>query len=236
MINEWYILLGFAIASILISCYAQGKVSTEYNRYSKVLAKSGITAKVLARQVLDIAGLKHIEVKVVSGTMTDYFDAKNNILALSEGVSDSSSVSALGIAMHEVGHALQYKDNYFPIKLRKFIGIVTNFMSKTMWILLIAGIILDIFILSGVAYGTIFMNIALILLIVATLFELITIPVERNASKRAYALLQETNALDEEEMYGAKKVLSAAGLTYVASFITSVLNLLRILMIFGRRK
>jgi len=233
---DLYIILAFAIISIVISCYAQTKVSSAYNKYSRVLSKSGITAKVLARQVLDIAGLKDVNITIVSGTMTDYYNHKTRTLALSEGVSDSSSVAALGIALHEVGHALQYKEKYVPIKVRQVLGVVANFMSKSMWILFIAGIILDLFLLTGVMYGTVFINIALTMLVLTTLFTLATLPVEKNASDRAYSLLKETNALDEEELVGAKKVLSAAGFTYMASFIVSVLNLLRFIMLFTRRR
>ena len=227
------ILVVLAVFSIVLCIVAQVKGSTSYNKYSKVMAKSGITAKELARRILDTAGLSHVKIARVKGTMTDYYDPKNQIVALSDGVMDSSSVSALGIVAHEVGHALQYKANYAPMKIRSVVITISNVMSKLMWPLLIIGVLLDIFIFANMSVGTIFIEIVLAMFIVTTILSFITLPVEYNASNRALKLLKETNTLDKQELVGATAVLRSAGLTYVASFVMTLVNLLRIIYIFG---
>lgn len=229
-----YILWILVIFSIILTCYAQVKVSSNYNRYSKVMAGSGITASVLARQILDIAGLKDIKVVRVSGTMTDYYNHKKKIIALSDGVYDSSSVSALGIVAHEVGHALQYQTGYFPIKLRIFTIFVSNLVSKLLWPMLIIGVLLDIFIVMAVPVGLYLIYGILALFVISTLVSFVTLPVEKNASNRALQILSDMNALDEHELMGAKAVLDSAGLTYVAGFVGSLVNLLRIIFILTR--
>lgn len=231
-----YILWGLIIFSILLTCYAQIKVSVNYNKYSKVLASSGITASVLARQILDIAGLKDIKIVRVSGTMTDYYHHKKKIIALSEGVYDSSSISALGIVAHEVGHALQYQSGYFPIKVRSLVITVSNIVSKLMWPILIIGVLLDIFIVMTVPVGLYLIYGILGIFVITTLASFVTLYVEKNASNRALQLLQDMNALDEYELGGAKAVLDSAGLTYVAGFVGSLVNLLRILFILSRNR
>ncbi|MBE5735436.1 MAG: zinc metallopeptidase [Clostridiales bacterium] len=231
MFEYWWLLF---IAGIIMSCVAQVKVSTTFTKYSKAMSKSGMNASELARRILNVAGLEHIDIVAVRGQMTDYYDDKNGVIALSDSVRNSTSISALGVMAHEVGHALQYRDNYAPIKVRNAVGMVTNVMSRLYWPMLLIGLILDIFLYTGTSYGTTFLYIALAMFLFVTIFSLVTLPVEFNASNRAMKLLKETGALTEEELPMAKDVLTAAGMTYVASFVVSALNLLRIIMLLRR--
>ena len=229
-----YFLWVMVIFSIALTCYAQFKVSFNYNKYSKIMAKSGITASVLARQILDTAGLKDIKVVRVKGIMTDYYNHKKKIIALSEGVYDSSSIASLGIVSHEVGHALQYQSNYFPIKLRIFAIGISNIVSKLMWPMLIVGVLLDIFMVMSAPVGLYIIFGMLVVFVLSTMVSFVTLPVEKNASNRALQLLQDMHTLNDDELVGAKAVLSSAGLTYVAGFIGSLVNLLRIIFILTR--
>ncbi len=231
MYEYWWLLF---LAGIIMSCVAQIKVSTTFSKYSKTMSKSGMNATELCRRILNVAGLEHIEITAVRGQMTDYYDSKNGVIALSDSVRDNTSISALGVMAHEVGHALQYRDNYLPIKVRNAVGVVTNVMSKLYWPMLLIGLIIDIFFYTGTSYGSTFLYIALAMFLFVTLFSLVTLPVEFNASRRAMKLLKETGALTEEELPMAKDVLTAAGMTYVASFVVSALNLLRIIMLLRR--
>ena len=227
----WWILL---IIGVVISCIAQIKVSTTFSKYSKAMSASGMNASELARRILNVAGLQHINIISAHGYMGDYYDNKRQVIALSQGVKDSSSISALGVMAHEVGHALQYRDGYLPIKLRNIVGTVTNVMSKLYWPMLLIGIIFDLFWFTGAGYGTTILYIALAMFLATTVFSLVTLPVEFNASRRALSLLRETGALSDEELPKAREVLTAAGLTYVASFVVSAINLLRIIMLLRR--
>ena len=231
---HYYIIFGLFVFSIILSIVAQVKVNNSYAKYSKVMASSGVTAKELARRVLDVAGLQEIEVVGVRGTMTDYYNHKKGIIALSDGVRDSQSIAGLGIMAHEVGHALQYQAGYFPIKLRNLAVTVSSFYSKLMWPLLLIGLIVDLFLMADVGIGI--MYAVLILYLVTTLVGFITLPVEFDASKRALKLLDSTGTLNGEELRGAKEVLTAAGLTYVASFVLSLVQLLRIITIISDRR
>ncbi len=224
------------VLGILISCIAQIKVSTTFSKYSTVMCQSGRNATELARLILNAAGLNHIQIIAVRGQMSDYYNHKKGVIALSDGVRDGSSIAALGVMAHEVGHALQYRDGYIPIKIRNVVGTITNVMSKLYLPMLLIGVVLDIFWFTGMGYGTTFLYIALAMFLFTTIFSLVTLPVEFNASRRAIMLLRETGTLTEEELPKAKEVLTAAGMTYVASFVMSAINLMRILLILDRRR
>ena len=231
-----YYLLGFLLLpGIILSIIAQIKTSNNFEKYSKVKIKSGETASTIARQLLNNAGLEHIKLGTCKGHLTDHYDPRKKTINLSSGVYNSSSISAVGVMAHEVGHAIQEKEGYIPIKIRSLLVPVINFSSFFMWPLAILGVILELMAYTQV--GFIFICIGIGIFALSTLFSLVTIPVERDASKRAYDLLLKTNVIDEQEGYGVKKVLSAAGMTYVAALITSILSLIRfVLFIFSLRR
>lgn len=211
---------------IVLSAIASGAVQSNYKKYSKVLTRRGITGAQIAQQILQANGIYDVNVKKISGNLSDHYHPKEKYIGLSDGVYDSTSVAALGIAAHEAGHAVQYHLEYAPIKFRTAILPITNFASQFSWILIFAGLVFsDIVALAGV-----------ILFGITVLFQLVTLPVEFNASRRAIAVL-EGGYLDEEELAGAKKVLTAAAMTYVVALLTSLWQLFRyILIIFGGRR
>lgn len=229
---DYYIMGIILLPAIILAAYAQTKVSSTYAKYSKVLSKSGMSGSQVARLLLDCADLKNIRITQVSGSLTDHFDPKKQIIALSTSVHDSTSVAALGVAAHEVGHAIQEKDGYLPYKIRRFIIPVTNFLSTMLWPLVILGLVFNFAAVPGSIIGDIFLWSGVIVFGFATLVDLVTLPVEFNASKRAINTLYKTEILDPSETAGAKKVLSAAALTYVAALLNSILNLLRFVLVF----
>ena len=186
----------------------------------------------LARLLLDCADLQEIQVIRVNGELTDYYDHKHKTVALSSSTYNSSSISALGVTAHEVGHALQYKNNYLPIKLRSIIIPIVNIWSNLLWPLVILGIILNFAVLPTSAAGKVLMWIGIGFYGLIALLDVITLPVEYNASHRAIKILEQSEILDKEETNKARKVLSAAALTYVASLLNSLLNLLRFILVF----
>lgn len=224
------------VVCIVLSCYAQLRVTLSYNRNSKILAQSGMLAKDLARKLLDQAGLKDIQVVRVKGTMTDYYNNKQKIVALSDGVYESSAVSALAICAHEVGHALQYQSGYVPIKIRNFFIKVNNITSILMWPLLILGVILEAVLMMTSNVGLYMIIIVLGIYVLATIISCVTLPVETNASRRAMEALTDSGALKDDELPYAKDMLKAAAFTYLASLIISIIQLLRILALFSRKK
>ncbi len=225
-----YILLSvLIIPGIILGIYAQAKVSSTYKKYSQVSTENGYTAAQLARAVLDNAGLNDIEIRREKGFLTDHYNPRKKYIALSEDVHDSTSVAALGVALHEVGHALQKKENYFFLKFRQVLIPVTNFASTLLWPLVIMGILFGAFSSTGGTLGAIFLYSGVGFYGLTVLLSLITLPVEFNASKRALSMLENGNFMTETELYGANKVLKAAALTYVASFVVAVLELLRFL-------
>lgn len=223
---DYYIMGIILIPGLLLATYAQIKVTTNFHKYSSVISESGKTAAEIARMFLDFAGLKDISVTHVKGELTDYYNHKAKVIALSDNVYDSSSISALGVACHEVGHALQYKSNYLPIKIRNFIIPICNFANNMLWVLIIFGAIF-----FYTPLGIVFWWIGVGTFALAVLVNLITLPVEYNASNRALKLLEKSGILNEEESECAQKVLYSAGLTYVASLVVSILNLLRLILV-----
>lgn len=222
--DSTYILI---ILAAIISMIASAKVKSTYAKYSKVLSARGITADQVAQQILNGAGLPQIGVMQVAGDLTDHYNPNLQVLGLSQTVYGSNSVAAIGVAAHECGHAIQDAENYAPIRIRNSIVPVVNFGSKLSWPLLLLGLLMsfDPLVLAGIW---------MFVLVVA--FQLITLPVEFNASRRAMRILEERGILGSEELKGARKVLSAAAMTYVAAAVGSILQLARLLLIRNSRR
>ncbi len=225
--DYYYIVL--VLPMILIAMFAQFNVQGTFKKYSKVISSRRMTGYDAARRILDANGLKNVEIKRVAGELTDHYDPRTNVVSLSENVYDSTSVAAIGVAAHESGHAVQHAVGYVPIKVRMAIIPVTQIASNLAMPLVLIGLMLaypPLAILGCIFFGA------------ATVFQLVTLPVEFNASKRALVALEDTGILGREEIAGSKKVLSAAAMTYVAALAVSLAQLLRLLLIVsgGRRK
>lgn len=221
-IEPTYLIL---IPAILISAWAQFKVSSTFNKYSTVRSINGYTGAQVARILLNDAGLQEVEIQQVPGRLSDHYDPRAKVLRLSSDVYGSTSVASIGVAAHEVGHAIQDKESYSALVFRNAIVPVVNFSSSLSWILFFIGILLS--------YSTL-VTIGIILFSVVVLFQLVTLPVEFNASSRALKLLEARGILYDKEVYGARKVLSAAALTYVAATLMAVLQLVRLIAISNR--
>lgn len=213
------------IPAMIISLIAQIQVKSTFARYNRVPNRKGYTAAMLARQILDENGLQHIRIERVAGELTDHYSPKEDVIRLSDSTYNSTSVGALGVAAHEVGHAIQYGVGYFPIKVRNAFIPITQIGSSVAWPLAILGIILGFPLLTEVG---------ILLFCAVVLFQLLTLPVEFNASHRAIRTLREDRILDEDELKGTKKVLAAAAMTYVAALIVAFANLLRLLALRNR--
>ena len=217
----------FVLPAVIFSLWASIQVNTTFQKYSKVRSARGITGAEAARRVLNANGLSHIRIERIPGNLTDHYDPRNDVIRLSESVYDNTSVAAVGVACHEAGHAVQHAENYIPVKIRSAIIPVTNIGSRLAIPLIIVGIILNAFapkllILAyiGVAcYG------------LCTLFQLVTLPTEFDASKRALRSMEGYGILGSDEIGGAKRVLRAAAMTYVAALAVSLMQLLRLFMI-----
>ena len=218
------------IPAILFSLWAQSQVKNTYARYSKAFA--GLTGEEAARMVLEMNGVTGVTIEPVAGELTDHFDPKTNVIRLSDSVYDSTSTAAIGVACHEAGHAVQYAQHYAPIKLRAAVIPATNIGSKLAMPLILLGIVLSF--LGEMSYFFVYLGIAAFGL--SLVFQLITLPVEFNASRRAMAAIKDTNLLTPEEQRGARKTLSAAAMTYVAALAVSVANLLRLILSMNRRR
>ena len=232
MYFDWtYIIL--VMPAVILSMWASANVKSTYARYSKQYNRRGITGAEAARRVLDANGLRHVPIERVSGELSDHFDPQSNIVRLSQGVYDSTSTAAVGVACHEVGHAIQYAVGYAPVKIRTAIVPITNIGAQISVPLIMAG-----FVLAGFAPRLImlaYLGVACFGL--SALFQLITLPTELNASRRALATIDDMAMLQGEELYGAKRVLRAAALTYVAALAVSLMQLLRfVIMLSGRRR
>lgn len=217
----------FMLPALIIALYAQYKVSSTFRKYSRVRSSRNITGAEAAKRVLFNSGINDVKIEHVSGELTDHFDPRTKVIRLSDSVYNSTSVSAIGVAAHEAGHAVQHEVGYVPIKIRGALIPITQFGSTLSMPLLIIGLLLP-------SYGWL-ATAGIILFSFSVLFQLVTLPVEFNASRRAIETLDSTGLLYGEELKGAKKVLSAAALTYLAAMITAVLTLLRYVFIFGRR-
>lgn len=218
------ILIGFAISAI-----ASARVKSTYNKYSKVRSLSGLTGAQAAEQILHIAGIYDVKVEHISGSLTDHYDPRNKVLRLSDSVYGQSSVAAVGVAAHECGHAIQHQVGYAPLSLRSAIVPVANFGSQLSWPMFLIGLMIN----GNAGYSLMLGGIALFML--ALLFQLVTLPVEFNASSRAVKILGDSGILRQEELPYTKKVLGAAALTYVAAALASMLQLLRLLILSNGR-
>ncbi len=222
---DWtYILL---IPAFILSMWAQFKVSSTFNKYSKVSNRRGMTGADAARYILDINGLRNVRIERINGNLTDHFDPRSNVVRLSDSTYASTSVGAIGVAAHECGHAVQYATGYSPIRIRNAIVPVVNICSKLSIPIIIIGFI---FAYAGSFLNTL-LNIGIILFSATVFFQLITLPVEFNASNRAIATLEQRALLQDDELKGAKKVLSAAAMTYVAAAFSAIMSLLRLIII-----
>jgi len=213
------------IPVILFTAWAQFNVSSTFNKYSKVLNISRMTGRDAALAVLRSAGVTDVRIERVSGKLTDHFDPRTNVIRLSESVYDAATPAAVGVAAHEAGHALQYAQGYAPMKLRAAVIPITNIGSNLAMPLVLLGLALSF---PSVAYLGVF------LFSFAVLFQLITLPVEYDASNRAVRALTDSRMLSPEDLVGARKTLNAAALTYVAALATALVNLLRLLSVARR--
>ncbi len=216
------------LLAFILSLVAQVKVSGTFNKYAKIRNHRGLTGAQVAQQMMQNAGIYDVSVQRVAGNLTDHYDPRTKTLRLSESVYDSSSVAAIGVAAHETGHAIQHDVGYAPLALRSFFVPLANFGSRLAIPLILIGCLF-----GGGNNGLITLGILFFSLSVA--FTLITLPVEFNASRRAIRLLVDDGFLDEDEIGGAKKVLGAAAMTYVAAAFAAVAQLLRLVTVFGRR-
>ena len=222
-----YTYLVFVLPALLIALVAQIKVKTTFHKYAKVMNARGLSGAEVAAKILSSNGVLDVAVQRVSGNLTDHFDPTARVIRLSQSVYDSHSVAAVGVAAHEAGHALQYAEDYFPIRLRAAIIPVTKVGSALSWPLIILGLVFS--------FGLL-VNLGIILFSVVTLFQLVTLPVEFNASRCALNILQQQGILAPEELGGARKVLTAAAMTYVAALLVSVMQLLRLIALFSNRR
>jgi len=232
MYFDWtYIIL--VMPAVLLSMWASANVKSTFQRYSNHYNRRGITGAEAARRVLDANGLRHVAIQRVSGELSDHFDPRTNVVRLSEGAYASTSTAAVGVACHEVGHAIQYAVGYAPVKIRSAIIPITNLGAQLSMPLIIGG-----FILAGFAPRLIMLSyLGVACFGLSALFQLVTLPTELNASRRAIATIDGMAMLNGEELDGAKRVLRAAALTYVAALAVSLMQLLRfIIMVSGRRR
>lgn len=225
MSNYYYVVL--VLPMLILSFIASARVNSSFKKYSQVMSGKRITGAQAAFEILRHYGITNIRIERVSGNLTDHFDPKSNIIRLSDNVYNSTSVAAIGVACHEAGHAAQYAQGYSPIKIRNTILPLANIGSKAGIPLAVLGLVLSFEPLA--VAGIIFFSFAV-------LFQLVTLPVEFNASKRALNVISEVDILDENEKKGAKSVLSAAAMTYVASLAVSVANLLRLILSINKRR
>ncbi len=219
------------IIAIIFTMIAQTKVNSNFRRYSKVRNDYGISGAEAARKVLDANGLSDVSIERIRGNLTDHYDPRSRVLRLSESVYSADSIAAVSVACHEAGHALQHAESYAPLKIRNSIVPAVNFASRFSWILIIIGIAL---LASGNYIGDMIFNVGVIFFVAVIAFHAITLPVEFNASSRALEQMEIHGIIADDEEGGAKKVLGAAAMTYVASLAVAVANLLRILAMRGR--
>ena len=224
---QWILL----ILAIAIPLIASLNVKSTFKKYSQVRSERGLTGAEAARQLLLDNGITDVTIEQIAGNLTDHYDPRSNTIRLSQSVYGSDSVAAVGVAMHEAGHALQYAQNYAPVRLRNAIVKSTNICSHGSSLLIMLGILF-----SAKGLGGTLLDIGIILFCAVIFFQLVTLPVEFNASGRAVRSLEQTGVLSAEEQQGVRKVLTAAALTYVAAVASSLLTLMRLLLIRGRRR
>ena len=214
------------IPAVIFSMWAQSKVNSTYNEYSRHTTYSRMTGFEAARRILDANGLRHVHIERVAGNLTDHYDPKANVIRLSDGVYSSPSIAAVGVAAHEAGHAVQYALGYTPIRLRGAVLPVCQIGSTISWPMILIGFFMN---------SQPLINIGLLLFGSVALFQFVTLPVELNASNRAVDALAISGSFTDDELYGVEKVLKAAAMTYVAALAVSLAQLLRLVLLFGNR-
>ena len=224
----------FALVAMIFSIWAQFKVKTTFDRFSSIRTRSGRTAASVAEMILRNAGIYNVSVERVSGTLTDHFDPRSNTLRLSDAVYGSCSAAAIGVAAHEAGHAIQHRVGYTPIKVRAKLVPAVNLASRFTWIMILSGSLLMAFVYSEIGYYVMLFGVGLFSVI--TLFQLVTLPCEFDASRRAMVALTDSGMYDSTELSSARKVLTAAALTYVASLALSLIQLLRLVIRLTRNR
>ena len=223
-IDYYYLVL--VVPAILISLIAQIMVTTAFNKYSKV--NCSLTGAEAASRVLEKSGVRNVNIERVAGNLTDHYDPKSNTIRLSENVYDSTTVAAVGVACHEAGHAVQYAKQYIPIKIRAAVIPITQIGSKLSWPLLFIGLLFNVSVLVDI--GIVFFGLVV-------LFQLITLPVEFNASTRAVSAIRDNYLLtNDKQISGVKRVLTAAAMTYVAALMVSLAQMLRLILLFSKRR
>lgn len=222
-----YILI---LIGVILSMLASARLRSMYSKYSRVLSYSGLTGAQAADRILHTCGIYDVRIEHVSGNLTDHYDPRGKVLRLSDTVYGARSIAAIGVAAHECGHAAQHAQGYVPLRLRSAIVPVANFGSAISWPLILIG-----FLIGGES-SAFLINLGIFAFSFAVIFQLVTLPVEYNASGRAVRILDESGILGREELKGTKKVLGAAALTYVAGAAAQILQLLRIVLLFGGRR
>lgn len=231
MYIDWtYIVL--VLPAVLFSMWASFKVNSTFKKYQTQYSARGITGAEAARRVLDSNGLNHIRIEHISGELTDHFDPKSGVIRLSDGVYGNTSTAAIGVACHEAGHAVQHAENYTPVKIRSAIVPITNIGSKLAMPLILIGLVLG----ATMQFFTVFAYIGVACFGLCTVFQLVTLPTEFDASRRALKCIEGQGMLEGSEIKGAKKVLTAAAMTYVAALAVSLMQLLRLIIIVGGRR
>ena len=231
MYMDWTYII-FVLPAVIFSMWASAKVTSTFKKYSKVHNSRGLTADAAARYILDRNGLRNIRIERISGELTDHYDPTNNVIRLSDSVYGNTSAAAIGVACHETGHAIQHAVGYKPVKIRTAIVPITNFGSRLSVPLIIVGLLLA-------SFSKVFIMLAyfgVICFSLCVVFQLVTLPTEFDASRRALKLIGENSLLVDEEYSAAKKVLTAAALTYVAALAVSLMQLLRFIIIVGGRR
>lgn len=227
---DWTYLV-LVLPCVIFSLWASTSVNSTFKKYSTQYSTRRITGAQAAQRVLSMNGVNAVRIERINGELTDHYDPTSNVIRLSESVYDNTSTAAIGVACHEAGHAVQYAQNYQPIKLRAAIVPITNIGSKLAMPLILLGLLLTA--MGDVSYFFIYLGIACFGL--SLVFQLITLPVEFNASRRAMVAIEQAELLTSEEQKGAKKTLRAAAMTYVAATAVALAQLLRLLILFGRR-
>lgn len=225
MMGYDYTFIIYVLPALLLAAFAQMKVSSAYNKYSRLPSGINLTGAQVARMILDRNGLYDVRIEPVRGQLTDHYDPRSKTVRLSSNIYNGNSIAAMSVAAHEVGHAIQHAEGYFPLILRNNIAPIASFGSRFAWILIFLGFIISPF----------FIDLGIALFIAAVLFQVVTLPVEFNASKRALAQL-ENGFVTREGIRPVKEVLSAAALTYVAATLVAVGQLLRLLVLTDRRR
>lgn len=225
--DSTYILV---IVGVIICMIASAKMQSTFSRYSRVRSHSGITGREAAETILRRAGIYDVRVERVSGNLTDHYDPRSKVLRLSDATYNQNSVAAIGVAAHECGHAIQHQVGYAPLNIRGALVPIANFGSTIAWPLILIGLIMNS------QMSAMLLNLGILAFSIAVLFQLVTLPVEFNASRRAVKILGESGMLYPEEVSSTKKVLTAAALTYVAGAASAILQLLRILILTGGRR